>query len=81
MSIEKLTGQVMADSKASAIYSSLDNHIPPGVLASDYKLAVLDGDKSLALAIELFVRQLAITHLSQPSLPPAFTIEYSPLTL
>ena len=62
MNIGQLLGQVMADQKAAAIWSSLDAHIDPMVLADDYLKAKLEGSKSLMLAIELYLRQLAQMH-------------------
>lgn len=62
MSMEQLLGQVMVDQKAAAIYTSLDAHIDPMILADDYLKAKLEGSKSLMLAIELYLRQLAQQH-------------------
>jgi hypothetical protein len=57
MSLTKLTGQVMADDIASAVYASLGDHIPPGILADNYLQAKLAGNKSECLALELYLRQ------------------------
>lgn len=62
MSIEKLTGQVMANQTAAAIYASLDNHIPPAVLADNYLQSKLSGNVAECLALELFTRQLAMRY-------------------
>jgi len=62
MSIYKL----MQDQKAAAIYASLDTHIHPAMLADDFLQAKLAGDKSLCLALECYVRDLARMHFHRP---------------
>ena len=62
MSITKL----MQDQKAAAIYASLDTHIHPATIADDHLQARLDGNKSLALALECFARDLARMHFNRP---------------
>ncbi len=62
MSITKL----MQDQKAAAIYASLDTHIHPATIADDHLQAKLAGDKSLALALECFARDLARMHFNRP---------------
>jgi len=69
MSIEQLTRQVMADSKAAEIYSNLDMVDPvagaPG-LADEYLQAKLAGDSAQCLALELYCRQVAMTFCHVP---------------
>ena len=69
MSITKL----MADPKAAAIYASLDNHIHPAKLADDYTLAKLEDNKSLCLALECFIRDLARMHFNRPEVLQALS--------
>lgn len=61
MSIAKL----MTDPKAAEIYASLDSHIHPDTLASDYIQASLAGNKSLCLALECHIRDLARVHFER----------------
>ena len=64
--MEKLTNQVMSNQTAAAIYTSLDSHIPPQVLADNYLQAKLSGNTAECLALELFVRQLATRYFHIP---------------
>ena len=64
--MEKLTGQVMANETASAIYASLDSHIHPATLADDYLAAKLADNGALCLALELYIRQAAQIHFHRP---------------
>jgi hypothetical protein len=66
MSIEKLTGQVMADKTAAAIYTSLDEHMPPNILADNYLESKLSGNMAECLALELFARQLTMRYFHVP---------------
>lgn len=66
MSIEKLTGQVMANPTAAAIYSSLDEHVPPQMIQDNYLEAKLSGNTAECLALELFARQIAMNFFHVP---------------
>jgi hypothetical protein len=66
MNIEQLTGQVMADKTAAAIYASLDAHIPPNILADNYLESKLSGNTAECLALELFARQLTMRYCHIP---------------
>ena len=64
--MEKLTGQVMANETASAIYASLGAHINPAILADNYLQSKLSGNDAECLAIELHLRQAAQIHFHRP---------------
>jgi hypothetical protein len=70
MNIEQLTGQVMANQKAAAIYVELDmvDRVAgaPG-LADEYLQAKLAGDDAQCLALELYCRQVAMTFCHMPA--------------
>ena len=57
--LDKLMGKLMADTRASEIYQNIDASDPARKMADLHKLAMLEGDKSRALAYEYHVRTLA----------------------
>ena len=69
MSITK----IMQDPKAGAIYASLDFHIPPATIADDYLQAKLAGKKSLCLALEEHVRDMARVYFDKPGVLEALS--------
>ena len=69
MSIAK----IMQDPIASAIYASLDSHIPPATIADDYLQAKLAGKTSLCLALEEHTRDMARLHFDKPGVLEALS--------
>ena len=68
-----MINQIMADKKAQAIYISLDTHIHPETLADNYLQAKLSGNTSECLALECFIRELAIGHFHRPEVLDALS--------
>ena len=64
MNIEKLTGQVMANQTAADAYMALNCRVSE--IADKYLSAKLRGDTALCLALELYARQIAISHFHLP---------------
>ena len=65
--------KIMQDPKASAIYASLDFHIPPATIADDYLQAKLAGNVSLCLALEEHMRDTARVYFDKPGVLEALS--------
>ena len=65
MSIENLTGRVLADSAAQIAYLDADS-LAPDEIADNYLQAKLAGRKSECLGLELAARQLAMRYFHKP---------------